>query len=104
MNRVTLQQLDQWYQHGVELLNENPESGIAFFKIESNTSEAMLETLSSSLDLERVKGIMRLYTRALSGENIEVMSTAELVRRQIGWVDQDICLYRRNQGVSAAGD
>ena len=49
----------------------------------------MLETLSSSLDLERVKGIMRLYTRALSGANIEVMSTEELVRRQIGWVDQD---------------
>jgi nitric oxide reductase activation protein len=89
LNRITLPQLDQWYQQGVELLNENPESGIAFFKIESNTSEAMLETLSSSLDLERVKGIMRLYTRALSGTNIEVMSTEELVRRQIGWVDQD---------------
>ena len=89
LNRITLPQLDQWYQHGVELLNENPESGIAFFKVESNTSEAMLETLSSSLDLERVKGVMRLYTRALSGINIEVMSTEELVRRQIGWVDQD---------------
>ena len=89
LNRITLPQLDQWYQQGVTLLNENPESGIAFFKIESNTSEAMLETLSSSLDLERVKGIMRLYTRALSGENIEVLSTEELVRRQIGWVDQD---------------
>ena len=90
LNRITLAQLDQWYQHGVQLLNENPESGIAFFKIESNTSEALLETLSSSLDLERVKGIMRLYTRALSGSNIEVLSTAELVRKQIGWVDQDI--------------
>ena len=89
LNRITLPQLDQWYQQGVTLLNENPESGIAFFKIESNTSEAMLESLSSSLDLERVKGIMRLYTRALSGENIEVLSTEELVRRQIGWVDQD---------------
>ena len=89
LNRITLPQLDQWYQQGVQLLNENPESGIAFFKIESNTSESMLETLSSSLDLERVKGIMRLYTRALSGENIEVLSTTELVRRQIGWVDQD---------------
>ena len=89
LNRITLAQLDQWYQHGVQLLNNNPESGIAFFKIESNTSEALLESLSSSLDLERVKGIMRLYTRALSGANIEVLSTAELVRKQIGWVDQD---------------
>ena len=49
LNRVTMSQLETWFAHGVELLNENPESGLAFFKIESNTSEALLETLSSSL-------------------------------------------------------
>ena len=67
LNRITVTQLDAWYQHGLHLLQENPESGIAFFRIESNTSEGMLETLSSSLELERVKGILRLYCRALSG-------------------------------------
>lgn len=89
LNRITLSQLDTWFQHGVRLLKDNQESGIAFFKIESNTSEVMLETLSSSLELDRVKGVIRLYCRALSGSPIEVLNTKELVRKGIGWVDED---------------
>ena len=89
LNRINITQLDVWFQHGAGLLKENTESGIAFFKIESNTSESMLETLSSSLELEKVKGIIRLYCRALSGTPIEVMDTKELVNKNIGWVDED---------------
>ena len=89
LNRITVSQLDTWFQHGARLLQENPESGIAFFKIESNTSESMLETLSSSLELDRVKGILRLYCQALSGTGLEILETHELVRRNIGWVDED---------------
>ena len=89
LHRITLQQLDTWFQQGVHLLQENPESGIAFFKVESNTSEALLETLSSSLELDKVKGVVRLYCRALSGSPIEVLNTQELVRKNIGWVDED---------------
>ena len=89
LNRITVSQLDTWFQHGAHLLQENPESGIAFFKIESNTSESMLETLSSSLELDRVKGILRLYCQALSGTGLEILETHELVRRNIGWVDED---------------
>tara|TARA_Y100000588_G_scaffold58507_2_gene56833 strand:+ start:637 stop:3915 length:3279 start_codon:yes stop_codon:yes gene_type:complete len=89
LNRITVSQLDTWFQHGAHLLQENPESGIAFFKIESNTSESMLETLSSSLELDRVKGILRLYCRALSGAGLEIFDTQELVQRNIGWVDED---------------
>ncbi len=89
LTRITVSQLDTWYQHGMRLLQDNPESGIAFFKIESNTSESMLETLSSSLELDRVKGILRLYCRALSGAGVEILNTKELVRRNIGWIDED---------------
>ena len=90
LNRITISQLDVWFQHGVGLLKDNPESGIAFFKIESNTSEAMLETLSSSLELDRVKSILRLYCRALSGAGLEIYDTQELVQRNIGWIDEDM--------------
>ena len=89
LRRITIPQLDTWFQQGVRLLQENPESGIAFFKVESNTSEALLETLSSSLELDRVKGVVRLYCRALSGSPIDVLNTQELVRKNIGWVDED---------------
>ncbi len=90
LNRITISQLDVWFHQGVELLKENPESGIAFFKVESNTSEGLLETLSSSLELDRVKGIVRLYCSALAGSTMEVMNTQELVNKNIGWVDEDI--------------
>ena len=89
LNRITVSQLDTWFQQGIGLLKDNPESGIAFFKVESNTSESLLETLSSSLELERVKGIIRLYCRALSGSPVEVLNTQELVKKNIGWVDED---------------
>ena len=88
-NRITVNQLDTWFQQGLGLLKDNPESGIAFFKVESNKSESLLETLSSSLELERVKGIIRLYCRALSGAPVEVLNTQELVKKNIGWVDED---------------
>ena len=89
LDRITVSQLDTWFQHGVGLLKDNPESGVAFFKVESNTSESMLETLSSSLELDRVKGIIRLYCRALSGAPVDILTTKELVRKNIGWVDED---------------
>ncbi|MCE2403621.1 MAG: hypothetical protein J4F43_00495 [Dehalococcoidia bacterium] len=88
LNRVTLNQLDVWFQEGVRLLKENPDGGLAYFKIESNTSEQLLETLSSSQELDRVKGVMRLYCRMLSGSSIEIMSSAELAHKGIGWVSE----------------
>ena len=88
LSRITLGQLELWFQHGMRIMEENPESGLAYFRIESNTSEQFLENLSSSLELERVRGVMRLYCRALSGSPIEILSTKELVRKGIGWVSE----------------
>ena len=88
LNRVTLGQLDIWFQHGLRLLQENPDGGLAFFRVESNTSEQLLETLSSSLELDRVKGVMRLYCRALCGFPVEILSSKELVHKGIGWVSE----------------
>ena len=88
LGRVTMNQMDLWFQQGVKLLEENPDGGLAYFKVESNTSEQLLETLSSSLELERVKGVMRLYCCALSGCPVEILSTKELVHKGIGWVSE----------------
>ena len=88
LGRVTLNQLDIWFQSGLVLLKDNPDGGLAYFKVESNTSEQLLETLSSSLELDRVKGVMRLYCRALSGFPVEILSSKELVHKGIGWVSE----------------
>ena len=88
LSRITLNQLDDWFERGVRLLKDNPESGLAYFKVESTTSEQVLETLSSSLELERVKGVLRLYCRALSGVDVEIMSSKDLAHKGIGWVSE----------------
>ena len=88
LSRITLNQLDVWFQQGVRLLRENRDSGVAYFKIESNASEQLLDALSSSVELDRVRGIMRLYCRALSGCPVEIHSSKELVSKGIGWVSE----------------
>ena len=88
IGRITLGQMETWFQQGVTLLKENPDGGLAYFKVESNTSEQILDTLSSSLELDRVKGVIRLYCRALTGAPIEILSSKELVHKGIGWVSE----------------
>ena len=86
--RITLPQLDAWFDRGIRLIHENPDGGLAYFKVESSTSEAVIDSLSSSLELERVKGILMLYCRALSGFDIEVTESSHLVHKGIGWVSE----------------
>ena len=89
LSRISLSQVDTWFEKGARLLRENPEGGLAYFKMESNTSQQVLEGLSSSLEMDRVKGVLRLYCRALSGAEIEVTESSELVHKGIGWVAED---------------
>jgi nitric oxide reductase NorD protein len=89
LNRINLSQFETWFQHGFELLKQNKPSGIAFFKVESTTSHELLDSLSSSLELERVKEIIRLYCGALSGTSTEVLNTKELVQKNIGWIAEE---------------
>ena len=84
--RVTWDRVDPWAQWGVKLLKENVDSGLSYLRLESSTSDQALEALSSTLELERVRSVMRMYCRALAGEHIEIMSTQELADKGIGWV------------------
>ena len=88
LTRVTMNQLEIWFQRGMDVLKENPDGGIAYFKVESSTSENLLESLSSSMELERVKPVIRLYCCALSGSSIEVQNSKELASKSIGWVSE----------------
>ncbi|MDP3063369.1 MAG: hypothetical protein Q8O40_09210 [Chloroflexota bacterium] len=88
LSRITFNQLETWFTEGVRILQENPEGGLAFFRLESSTSEQLLEGLSSSLELERVHEVMRMYCRALAGASIEIASSKELADKGIGWVSE----------------
>ena len=89
MDRLSMNQLERWYEEGVNLLRQNPDGGLAYFKIESAHSEEMLEALSSGVEFDRIKTIMEMYCRGLAGEEVKLASSPELVDRNIGWVSAE---------------
>ena len=86
--KISQPQLGSWFETGVSILEENRDGGLAYFKVESKTSEAVLESLSASVELERVREILRLYCQALAGADVDIADTQELLSKNIGWVSE----------------
>ena len=89
LERMSQDQLRAWFDRGVTILSENPDGGLAYFKVESNTSEAVLESLSTAIELGKVKGLLGMYCRALAGAGVEIAPARELLSKNIGWVSED---------------
>ena len=89
LKRISENQLAAWFEAGVGILNGNLDGGLAYFKVESNTSEYVLETLSSAVELERVKEVLRMYCQALAGATVDIAPTKDLLDKKIGWVSED---------------
>ena len=89
LEQVSATQMQTWFAEGARLLAENKDAGMAFFSMESARAEEMLEGLSSSVELARVKDIVRLYCRALAGAHIEVAPAEDLAKKGIGWVSRE---------------
>ena len=90
LERISLAQLDEWYHRGVEFLKENPDGGVAYFKLESQRAEQLLEALSSSIELDRVKGLLGMYANALAGSEVQLHPVSELAHKNIGWVSVEL--------------
>ncbi|MSQ40060.1 MAG: hypothetical protein EXR55_00030 [Dehalococcoidia bacterium] len=88
LRRINDQQLALWFREGIRLLRETEDGGMAYFKVESAHSEEMLDLISSGVELDRVKDILRLYCLALAGIEMDIAVTQELVGKDIGWVSK----------------
>ena len=87
LQRISSSQFEQWYKQGIELTESNLDAGVAFFRIESTRAELVLESLSSTVELDRVKPLLSAYATALAGSTIELDATSELTHKNIGWVE-----------------
>ncbi|MSP78147.1 MAG: VWA domain-containing protein [Dehalococcoidia bacterium] len=87
--RLKVPQAEAWFNEGVRLLKENKDAGVAFFRMESSHAEQLLESLSSTVELPKIKELMRMYSRALSGTQVEIASSQELAQKGIGWVSEN---------------
>lgn len=90
LERVTFQQMVQWHQHGLQQTSDNKDAAVPYFRNESTTSHAQLDALSSSIELERVREIIRMYCRMLAGRDIEVQASQQLVNKKIGWFQGEL--------------
>ena len=87
LQRISGAQFQQWYEHGRELLGENPDGGVAYFRVESSRSEQVLDQLSSTIELEKVKGLLTAYANALAGSEVELEAATEAAHKNVGWVE-----------------
>jgi nitric oxide reductase NorD protein len=90
LERVTFQQLVEWHSRGSEISRENPEAAVAYFKLESAAATETLDALSSSIELSRVRDILRMYCQALTGRSIEVSAAQQLAEKGIGWFQGEL--------------
>ena len=92
LTRLTSDQLERWLQGGWDLLFEqgNIEGAEAYFRLESARAEEILEALSARVELRSVSNTLRLYSKALTGEQIAIRSTEDLVDAGIGWVQESV--------------
>ena len=74
-----------WFEEGKRVLQRREEAGEAFFRLESSKSEQVLERLSSRVELEQVGEVLRMYAKALTGRNAEILSAESLKDKGIGW-------------------
>ncbi|MFL2767923.1 MAG: nitric oxide reductase activation protein NorD [Dehalococcoidia bacterium] len=85
LGKIDVSKIDEWYEEGIELLSTNADAGIAYFKLESLTSENSLNKISSSVEYESIKELLQLYCSALAGDDLEILPSTDLVEKNIGW-------------------
>ena len=85
LNKIDTTQMKEWFDEGLKLLNLNRDAGVAYFKLESLTSETSLSRISSSVEYDSVKDLLQLYCSALAGVELEILPSSELVDKNIGW-------------------
>ena len=92
LERLTSDQLERWCETGWNILAEenNVDGAEAYFKLESQRAEEVLEALSARVELRGVGNLLRMYAKALTGEPVAIRSTEELVDAGIGWVQQSV--------------
>jgi len=85
VDRLGTSDIEHWLKDGKQVLKRREEAGEAYFRLESSESEQILERLSSRVELGQVREVLRMYFRALTGMNAQVLSTKSLKDKGIGW-------------------
>jgi hypothetical protein len=88
--RLTPLQARRWSEAGLELLvqGQDTERAESYFRIESALAEEMIGELTPRVELISVGSVLRLYAKALTGEQVLVQPIGALIGRNIGWATE----------------
>ena len=89
LKRMRLEDLHRWHGAGHRILESNPAGGEAYFRMESGKGEDVLQALSSQVLLAQAGGVLRLYSKALTGTDISIQPATALAEKGIGWVSEE---------------
>ncbi|HXG35689.1 MAG TPA: hypothetical protein VNL15_01840, partial [Dehalococcoidia bacterium] len=87
LERIRIEDLEGYFEEGLQLLATSSERGEAYFRLETNRAFEVLESLSHRVELHRVRDILSLYSKALTGADVAIHSTDVLTEKGIGWVN-----------------
>ena len=90
LERVTFEQMAQWQAEGIRIARDNDEAAVSYFRLESPASQEMLDSLSSSVELARVREVIQMYCLALTGHMIEIQAAQALADKNIGWFQGEL--------------
>jgi hypothetical protein len=93
LDTLDIDQLDQWKSQGIRLAidqDTNTSPATQFFKLQSKESQDLIDRISSSVELSRIKDLMKLYCTALSGEDVLVAGSKNITEKNIGWGESDL--------------
>ncbi len=96
LKRLTVDQLEQWLDMGIEYTRTNPIGKRHYFRLENEISKKMMDQLSSSVELSRIQNMIRMYCQALCGQPLDIKSTRQLVDKKIGWFHEELPATENN--------
>ncbi len=85
LERIKVSELDHWYQEGMDILRQSREGGEAYFRLQSSKGEETIERLSTVVELERVERVLGMYSRALTGKDVQILPVQKMKEKGIGW-------------------
>ncbi|HEX2173453.1 MAG TPA: hypothetical protein VHL09_13535, partial [Dehalococcoidia bacterium] len=89
LRRTATAGVEQWVREGSRVLRRNVDAGNAYFRIESARAEQALAQISRGVELQSVRDLLRLYSKALTGRDISIRSAEDLADQALGWTSAE---------------
>jgi len=76
LGRLSIHDLQEWVEQGLEVTDEQKEKGNAFFSLQTGGSRKAVDGLVKGLELNDVHTILRPYAEALIGNKVPIKSSS----------------------------